>query len=222
MAREIAPAVVAAFQQGSVNEAALVDIFPGTGSEGVQPGSAVRCFQGGGGQLAEFRMGIAAAGVWDLFMVDGAGVPGSVLTSTGSGNLFIPNLGTPPGGSVDLAVDSNGQVFKQSSSLRYKDNVKPLDEDFSKIMALQPISFTSNGGTAEQIGYAAEDVAAAGLEHLVTRDDLGRPEAVSYKHLGIYAIELLRKQMAVVQEQAAELLRLRENLGSLEARLAAG
>lgn len=220
MAHPLSPVTVALFQQGAANSPALVDVTPGVTSSPNIAGTALRCFTHNDVERAEFRMGILADGTWDLFMVNAGDTPGSVLISTGTGDLKIPSLPSAPGSTVDLVIDSGGKVFRQTSSLRYKENVKPLEEDFSKIMAIQPISFTTTGATAEQIGYAAEDVAAAGLEHLVTRDPEGRPDSVSYKHLGIYAIELLRKQMAVVQEQAGEILRLRQSISALEFKLA--
>ncbi len=205
---------LATFTQDDPNDGAWVDILGNAGQT-----STLRVFTTDP-QRWEFRNGAVAQGTWDLYNVDANGTAASVLVSTGPGNLQIPSLGTPPGGSVDLVVDANGAVYKQSSSLRYKENVKPLAEDFAKIMALRPISFTAKGSEVEQIGYAAEDVAAAGLDRLVTHDGEGRPEAVSYKHLGIYAIELLRKQAETIEAQGVELDRLRDSVRSLEAKLA--
>lgn len=204
----------ASITQNSTSNGAWLDLVGNTSGA-----NTLRVFSGAN-QRWEFRNGGAGTGTWDLYNVTTGGDGASVLVSTGPGHLQIPGLGSPSGASVDLVVDTDGNVYKQSSSLRYKDNVKPLAEDFAKIMALRPISFTAKGGGAEQIGYAAEEVAEAGLDHLVTRDGEGRPEAVSYKHVGIYAVEMLKRQGEVIERQGAELDRLRETLQALEAKLA--
>lgn len=206
-------------QQNDNTQQGWVDVAGSTNSNGNGNGTSLRMFTGNGSERWELRSGILGTGTWDLFYVspDGSNaytIMQSTGASSGSSTLMLPNLGTPPGGSVDLVVDTSGNVYQQSSSLRYKDNVRPLAEDFAKVMALTPISFTYKGGSGEQIGYTAEAVEAAGLRHLVSHDEEGRPAAVSYKHLGIYAIEILKQQQKVIDDLRATVDGLQAKLNS--------
>jgi hypothetical protein len=206
MAYEISPQNVCVLQQSNTSTNAWLDLV----SQNNQIAS-VRVINNYP-QRWEVRVGAVAPGSWDLFNVSSSGTGNSVLISSGLGNLQIPSLGTPPSSSIDLVVDSSGNVYKQSSSIRYKEDVKPLVEDFAKVMALTPVTFRYKGGHDEQIGYVAEDVEAAGLSRLVHRDDEGQAEAVSYKHLGIYAIELLKQQQTLIDELRRTVNALKEKL----------
>ncbi|WP_193182123.1 tail fiber domain-containing protein [Nisaea sediminum] len=171
-------------------------------------GAALRLFHGGDTQRWEFRN---INKVWDLLYVDDTGQLFQVLVSNGNGSLIFPEAPQIPN-ATDMVIDGNGNIGKQSSSARYKENIKPLSEDFAKVMALKPVSFSYKGTSAEQIGYLAEDVDAAGLSNLVQCDNEGQPDAVNYKHLGIYAIELLKQQSQVIEQ-------LQEKLQALETKL---
>lgn len=183
-----------------LNDQTIFDMIPNGSGD-----AAIRLFNDGGTQRWEFRN---IDKVWDLLYVDDAGALHQVLVSKGPGDLTFPNA-PQISGATDMVIDAAGKVGKQSSSLRYKENVKPLEEDFAKVLSLKPVSFSYKGASTDEIGYLAEDVDAVGLSNLVQCDDEGLPDAVSYKHLGIYAIEMLKQQSQVIE-------RLQENLSRLE------
>jgi len=82
------------------------------------------------------------------------------------------------------------------SSRRFKKNIKKLEEDWNKALQLKPKSFIYKDDFAEieQIGYIAEEVDKLGLRGLVVYDDDGKPEALNYHLLSVYAIEILKDQ----------------------------
>jgi hypothetical protein len=93
---------------------------------------------------------------WELYDYVGAAVRFSV-TQGGVPRFF--NLGT---GSATNAVHydtSTKELYYVSSSSRYKDNIRPLQVDSSKIFQLETRSFTDKRSGKETIGLIAEEVA---------------------------------------------------------------
>jgi hypothetical protein len=123
--------------------------------------------------------------------------------------IQMPNLPSPAGGSVDLVVDSAGNVARQSSSARFKEDIQPLQDDFHKILMLEPRSFTYKGTSSREIGYTAEEVDGADLQNLVAYDTDGQPQGVHYKMISIYLLELVKEQQAALADVRAEIAQLK-------------
>ncbi|MDX6531876.1 MAG: hypothetical protein QOH41_4166 [Blastocatellia bacterium] len=119
----------------------------------------------------------------------------------------LPNL--PASGTSDLTVDHNGNITPQTSSLRFKENVETLNEDFQKILALQPKSFTYKETGVRGIGYAAEELDELELNNLVGYDADGKPLTINYKLIPIYLLEVLKEQQKVMKELQAEVTELK-------------
>ena len=126
-----------------------------------------------------------------------------------NGGIQMPHLPQPAGGTVDLVIDANGNVSTQNSSVRFKEDVQPLCDDFRKVLMLEPKSFTYKETGARGIGYTAEEVAAADLGELVAFDADGQPLGVHYKMLSVYLLELLKDQQATLAEVRAEITALK-------------
>jgi hypothetical protein len=88
-----------------------------------------------------------------------------------------------------IVVDANGNFYTSSSSARYKENIKDLNVDFSKILQVEPKSYNYKATGAKDLGYIAEEFNALGLTDLVLYDNQGRPDAIKYDRMGVYAIE---------------------------------
>lgn len=119
----------------------------------------------------------------------------------------MPNL--PSSGTVDLVIDPSGNVTTQMSTLRVKDNVEPLNDDFHKILALEPKSFRYKDTGFRGIGYAAEEADQLELSDLVSYDGEGRPLTINYKLIPIYLLEILKKQDKTIQALQEEIVELR-------------
>lgn len=98
-----------------------------------------------------------------------------------------------------------------TSSIRYKTNVKPALFDFGRVLDLKPVTFEDKYTPGERFGLIAEEVEALGLTPLVAYNDAGTVEAVHYDKIALYLIPVLR-------EQQARIAALEARLAALEAR----
>lgn len=117
----------------------------------------------------------------DLFVNGAVGFPG-LVSGTGS----------------DVVIAANGALGIQTSSARFKENIRELKEDFGKILSLIPVSFTYKDSGQEAIGYTAEELHEKELHHLVSYDEEGKPFSVNYKMLPIYLLEILKQQQEMI------------------------
>lgn len=115
----------------------------------------------------------------------------------------------PSGSGTTVVVDANGVLMRQSSSARYKKNVRPLEVDPAAPLALRPVRFDWKHSGQADIGLIAEEVAAV-LPDLVVRDVAGRPDAVQYEKLSLYLLEVIQAQQKALDD-------LRERVAELEA-----
>ncbi|HEV3050672.1 MAG TPA: hypothetical protein VGX50_10200 [Longimicrobium sp.] len=90
--------------------------------------------------------------------------------------------------------------------------MQPLQEDFSKVLLLQPVSFQEKASGARSIGYLAEDVAGHELQSLVAYDSDGQPLSVHYKLLPVYLAEVVKEQHRLIHTLAGQVQALEERL----------
>lgn len=117
----------------------------------------------------------------------GTTVPTTELDVQGTARLrdMDSGSGTP------VQVDTMGVLIKQSSSRRYKEDIKDLDET-NRILRLQPVQFTWRTTGTKDVGLIAEDVAEH-MKDLVIYDTQGRPDAVKYDKVALYLLELVKE-----------------------------
>jgi hypothetical protein len=98
----------------------------------------------------------------------------------------------------DLAINSIGLLGYISSSMRHKENIRPLDEYSSKIFRLRPIAFDYKGDAeaVNQFGLIAEEVEKV-LPELVSYDKQQNPETVVYSKL----VPLILREVIRMKEQ---------------------
>ena len=119
----------------------------------------------------------------------GTNNPGSKLT--------INNLETGTG--TALVIDSSGNIFRNSSSRQYKDDIKPLNTNALVLLNAAPVSFRYKDTGSYDIGYIAEDFDALGLKDLVVYDKSGKPDAIRYDKLSIYILEIIKGQQSTIR-----------------------
>lgn len=132
------------------------------------------------------------------------------LTLQPSGNVqlpYLPNL--PSSGTVDLVVDSQGNVTTQTSSERFKEDVRTFQDDFHKVLAIEPKAYRYKASGAEAVGYIAEDLHNVGLRDLLRYDDEGKPLAIDYKMISLYLVELVKEQQSAIAELRTEVAALK-------------
>jgi trimeric autotransporter adhesin len=127
---------------------------------------------------------------------------------------FIAGVSSTAITGVDVVVSTDGQLGVLQSSLRYKRDIRSLDDRSQRLWQLRPVSFRyKQDPTGErQYGLIAEEVAKVYPE-LVVRDNKGEIESVQYREL----IPLMLNEM---HQQQATLATLKAENASLEARLA--
>ena len=128
------------------------------------------------------------------------------------GPVYMANVyGTAVTGR-DVYVSSTGRLGYLSSSKRYKENIAPLEDDFSKILQAQAVTFTFKQTKEPGIGFIAEDMDELGLRNLVIYDAEGRPDSVRYDCISLYLLEVLKDQASSIKELKAENESLKEHL----------
>ena len=114
------------------------------------------------------------------------------------GQLSVTDVGPSGDDDKELILTKDFVICYDSSSKRYKKDIKVLKDDFEALMKVKPRSFRMKNGfgnpEVEHIGYIAEELDTVGLERLVNYDEEGRPESIKYKKLSIYLTEIVKKQ----------------------------
>lgn len=93
---------------------------------------------------------------------------------------------------IAVLVDSAGQLGTVSSSIRYKENVKDMDDYSSRVMRLSPATFNFKGSDEISSGLIAEEVADI-FPELVAHNAEGQPESVRYHDLSVLLLNELIK-----------------------------
>jgi hypothetical protein len=111
-------------------------------------------------------------------------------------------------------------ISREGSSRRYKQNIRPFQEDFRKILRLEAKQYQMREGYGEPgkqlFGYIAEELEEIGLTKLLTYDAEGRPDGIKYKKMGIYLIEIVKEQQKIIDEQNSVLAELRTKMERFE------
>lgn len=139
------------------------------------------------------------------------------VTIQGS-NVFAELTNVPNGNNSHVVRRMNGtnQLVVETSSRRYKHNIRPFSDDFTKILKTQPRIYDRNNNPlpANELGYIAEEIDSLGMDRAVIIDTLGRPDDINYDKLLIYAVEVLKMQNADIEQLKTELAALKaENAG---------
>jgi hypothetical protein len=167
----------------------------------------------------------------------------------GSNNIYIGNLGIPgfndsntirigapathtkafisgihgvttAGTAIPVLVDAAGQMGTMSSSQRFKDDIKPMNEVSEAILALKPVTFRykSDSTGTPQFGLIAEEVAEVNPD-LVVRDKDGEIYTVRYDQVNAMLLNEFLKEHKTVQEQGATIACLQKQIETLTAGL---
>jgi uncharacterized coiled-coil protein SlyX len=129
---------------------------------------------------------------------DVGGAPGESNTCYISG-IFGNTV--PFGGPV--FVGNNNQLGTMTSSKRFKQDIKPMDQASDTLFALEPVIFrykkdVDSGGKA-QFGLVAEDVEKVNPD-LIVRDKEGKPYTVRYDAVNAMLLNEFLKEHRKVQE----------------------
>ncbi|HRZ21312.1 MAG TPA: tail fiber domain-containing protein, partial [Bacteroidales bacterium] len=101
----------------------------------------------------------------------------------------------------ELYVDNNGKIGYLTSSARYKENIENM-ESVDWLYTLRPVNFNykTDQRHITQSGLIAEEVDQVKPE-LVSHDQDGRPETVTYSALITPMLKAIQEQQAMIEEQ---------------------
>jgi hypothetical protein len=116
----------------------------------------------------------------------------------------IQAFGTP------IIVTTDGYLGVQTSSVRFKDEIKPMDKATELLFALTPVTFRYkkeiDPDGRGQFGLVAEDVEKVNPDFVV-RDKQGKPYSVRYDQLNAMLLNEFLKEHKTVEEQGATIAR---------------
>jgi len=138
-------------------------------------------------------------------------------------NTYLAGIsGVTVAGGVGVVVDTNGHLGTVTSSKRYKDAIRPMNDASAAILSLKPVTFRYkkelDPEAIPQFGLVAEDVAKVD-PNLVARDDQGNPYTVRYEAVNAMLLNEFLKEHKKVEEQANKIECLEGQLQQMAARL---
>ena len=140
-----------------------------------------------------------------------------------SGTCYIDSIfGQTSSGGTPVYINSAGKLGTTTSSRRFKEDIKPMDNASETLFALKPVTFRykkeidSQG--IPQFGLIAEDVAEVNPQ-LVVRDEEGKVNTVRYEQINAMLLNEFLKEHKKVEEQDVTISDFRKDLGVLTARL---
>jgi hypothetical protein len=162
--------------------------------------------------------------------------------TTGSGNVYIgaamrgvaaesnhtyirnvKDTSVNGGGTDTVTVDlTTGLLGHLTSSLRYKEDIKPMDSGSEALYWLKPVTFRykSDKTNTPQFGLIAEEVAEVNPD-LVVREKEGKPYSVRYDAVNAMLLNEFLKEHRKVEEQEATITQLKKDFGATIAQLTA-
>ena len=161
-------------------------------------------------------------GTYNIRLGEIGGYTGLYIPSTDlmfnvvNGNLRIPTLDSGTGTAL---VISSGVVYISSSSERYKKDIKPFKDNFSKILSAEPKSFIYKDSNQTGIGYIAEDFDKLGLNKLVEYNKDNQTESIYYDKISLYLVEVIKEQQKDINNLKTENNELKNRIGIIEAKL---
>ncbi len=123
------------------------------------------------------------------------------------GNIF----NATSSGGIAVFINSNGRLGTMTSSRRFKQEIKPMEDASEALFALQPVTFCYKKGIdpagKSQFGLVAEEVEKVDPD-LVVRDKEGKPYSVRYDQVNAMLLNEFLKEHKKVEKQEATITRL--------------
>jgi hypothetical protein len=161
----------------------------------------------------------------------GTSDPSSGLYVGSSSNFYVPTSMST--GTYTALYINSGRVYKASSSIRFKENVKDLAFDKEKFLQIRPVFFNykKEFGDPEiqEVGVIAEEVEKlipdlVVYENKVTTDEKGDPiyektnipESVRYDRIPVYLISITAQQEETIKQLNDKVDELQKKIEYLE------
>ena len=142
--------------------------------------------------------GIGRSGIIGRFTIDSGGNVGFGQVPSSSKKFAVVNMNgssSPSGGAVYFD-HSNNRLLYNSSSRRYKNNIRDIETDTSKIYEIECKTFETNDPDQDEVRTVIGLIAEELVEHfptLVGHDSENRPDSINYAMLVVPLINELKK-----------------------------
>ena len=136
----------------------------------------------------------------------GDGGPYERMRITSSGTIFMNNLGGYSGSFSDVRYDtSSKELFYQTSSRRYKENIVDLENTLSKVNQLRAVRFIDKHTQRENCGFIAEEVIDIIPDVVFKKEIDGQleVEGINYSDFAPFIIKALQEQQKQIEELKA-------------------
>lgn len=122
------------------------------------------------------------------------------------------------GPTYDFYAGGAGVDYGSSSSKRWKENIRPIDNALNKVLSLRGVYYDwkKDHGGKHGMGMIAEEVGKI-VPEIVTYEDNGiDATGMDYGHLTPVLVEAIKEQQRQIKEQREEINRLKEKLNGLK------
>jgi hypothetical protein len=111
---------------------------------------------------------------------------------------------------------STGQIYRTTSSLKYKKDVEDYTRGIEDVKKLRPVSFKSINQDSDTVyaGFIAEEVHDAGLTEYVDYNENNEPDAIHYANLVTLLTKAVQEQQEQIDALKAEVYALKNNTAS--------
>jgi hypothetical protein len=113
---------------------------------------------------------------------------------------------------ANVNIDSNGNLARSTSSLKYKKNVENAKHGLAELLQLRPVTYQSknqNDGNQLYGGLIAEEVDAVGLPEFVQYAEDGTPDALAYGNMVSLCIKAIQEQQTMIAQLQTEVAALK-------------
>lgn len=96
-------------------------------------------------------------------------------------------------------VDGSDRFCKNTSSRRYKKNIRDHEIDPANVLALRPVMFDRKNGAAGEFGLIAEETDPL-IPEITVRDDAGVIDSIRYDLLPVAMLAVLKDQQRRIEQ----------------------
>ena len=119
-----------------------------------------------------------------------------------------------------MLIDSNGKLGTVTSSRRFKEEIRPMDQASEALFALKPVTFRYkveiDPKHISQFGLVAEEVEKINPD-LVVRDMEGKPYSVRYDEVNAMLLNEFLKEHRKVEQMEETMARQQARIEALTA-----
>jgi len=130
----------------------------------------------------------------NIVLSDGDGNPRLYFQTS---NMHVIGMGAGSGTYTVKYNNSTGEVTKDTSSARYKDNIRDSNYGLSDVLQMQSRMFEYKKEGHTDVGFVAEELNEI-IPELVAKDEENQPEAVSYDRLTSVLVKAIQEQQATI------------------------